>query len=85
MRFMLRCAVVIGFSVVVFLVMQMVFDGPHCLDCGQGMASHSPTCKTEPMELTAAFFLIGSLVDFAIAMTVSPFAKWVWRRKFYSK
>jgi hypothetical protein len=77
MRFMLRCAVVIGFSVVVFLVMRLVFDGPHCLDRGARYGFPLSYMQDGTYGTHGRFFLIGSLVDFAIAMTVSPFAMWV--------
>ena len=28
------CAIAIGVSIAVFAVMQLLFGGPHCLDCG---------------------------------------------------
>jgi len=85
MRFMLRCATVAGLSIVVFLIMQLLFDGSHCFDCGARHGFPLSYMQHGTYGTHGHVLWMGFLVDFAIAISVSTFAMLVWPRKKVSK
>jgi hypothetical protein len=85
MRFAFSCAIVIGLSVVVFLIMQLLFSGSHCFDCGARYGFPLSYMQEGTYATTGHVLWMGFIGDFAIAATVSLTAMWVWRRKDRSK
>jgi hypothetical protein len=83
MRFLFRCAVLFGISVVVFLIMQLLFGRSHCFDCGARYGFPFSYMYEGTYSTHGHVIWIGFLGDFAIAITVSLFAIWVWRQKFH--
>jgi prepilin signal peptidase PulO-like enzyme (type II secretory pathway) len=83
-RFVFRCAIVSGLSVVVFLFMQL-FDGSHCLDCGAKYGFPLSYMQDGTYATHGHVLWMGFLGDFAIAGSVSAFALWVWPSKKVSK
>jgi hypothetical protein len=85
MRFIFRCATVIGLSVVVFLIMQLLFDGFHCFDCGARYGFPLSYMQDGTYGAHGYVLWMGFLGDFAIALSVSTFAVWVSHKKKVSK
>ena len=85
MGFVFRCAIVIGLSVVVFLVMQVLFGGSHCFDCGARYGFPIAYMQDGTYATHGHVLWMGFVADFAIAVSVSTFAMWVWHTKKVSK
>jgi hypothetical protein len=84
MRFILRCATIIGLSVVVFLGMQALFDGSNCIDCGAKIGFPFSYVQDGTYGTHGYMLWMGLLGDFAIALSVSTFAVGVWHIKIQS-
>jgi len=84
MRFILRCAIVIGLTVMAFVVMQL-FGGSHCLDCGARVGFPLSYMQDGTYATHGHVLWMGFLGDFAIAVSVSAFAVWVWNRRKVSR
>ncbi len=85
MRLMLKCIIVVGLSTVVFLVIQWLFDGVHCFDCGTRYGFPLSYMQDGTYATHGHILWMGFLGDLALAATVSLFAVWVWLRKVRSK
>jgi hypothetical protein len=84
MRFMFRCAIAIGLSVVVFEITQLL-GGAHCYDCGARYGFPLSYMQDGTYASHGHILWIGFLVDFAIAASVSTIAMWAWHSKKFSK
>jgi hypothetical protein len=78
MRFMSRCAIIIGLSVGVFLLMQLLFDGSHCLDCGARYGFPLSYMQDGTYATRGCILWIGFLGDLVIAVSVSALTVWFW-------
>jgi len=77
MRFELQVAVTVGMSFVLFYVMQVLFGGTHCLDCGAKFGF--------PYGTHGHVIWPGFIGDFALALCISTLAVWMWERGKVSK
>jgi hypothetical protein len=75
--FVFRCVIVSGLSVVVFLVVQLLFGGSHCFDCGARYGFPLSYMQDGTYATHGHVLWIGFLGNFAIAVSVSAFALWV--------
>jgi hypothetical protein len=85
MRFVSRCAIVIGLSVVVFLLMQLLGDGSHCFDCGARHGFPLSYMQDGTYATHGHVLWMGFLGDFAIAVSVGTFTVWFCRSRKVSK
>ena len=85
MRVMSKFAIVIGLSVVVFLLMQLLFDGSHCFDCGARYGFPLSYMQDGTYSTHGHVLWMGFLGDLAVAVSVSTLTVWFWRRRKVSK
>jgi len=85
MRFMFRCAITIGLSIVVFEITQLLLGGVHCYDCGARYGFQLSYMQDGTYASHGHILWIGFLVDFAIAASFSTIAMWAWHSKKFSK
>ena len=80
-----RCATVIGISMVVLALMQIVFGGTHCLDCGARVGFPFSYMQEGTFATLGHFIWLGFLGDCAVALAVSTLAVWMWCSRKVSK
>jgi len=75
-----KCAIVIGISIAVFALMQVLFNGAHCLDCGARVGFPFSYMQEGTFATLGRFIWIGFLGDCAVAFSISMLAVWLWRK-----
>jgi hypothetical protein len=82
---MRKSGIVLGISVVVFVVMQVAFGSGHCLDCGARVGFPFTYMQEGTFATLGHFIGLGFLGDSAVALAVSALAVWMWPRPRISK
>jgi hypothetical protein len=85
MRFVLRAAVAVGISFVLFFLMQLLFGGTHCFDCGAKVGFPFSYMQDGTYATHGHFIWLGFVADFAISLGITTLATWVLSRKRFSK
>ena len=85
MRFALRAAVAVGISFVLFFLMQMLFGGTHCFDCGAKVGFPFSYMQDGTYATQGHFIWLGFVADFAFSVGITTLATWVLSRKRFSK
>jgi prepilin signal peptidase PulO-like enzyme (type II secretory pathway) len=80
MRSLLRCATVIGLTLVLFFVMQL-FGRPHCFDCRAKIGFPLPYMQDGTYATHGRMLWTGLLVDSAAALVIAALAVVIWHRK----
>jgi hypothetical protein len=81
MRFVLRAAVAVGISLVLFFLMQLLFGGTHCFDCGAKVGFPFPYMQDGTYATRGHFIWLGLVADFAIPLGIATLATWVLARE----
>ena len=78
---MVKSAVAVVASVVLFGAMQMLFGGTHCFDCGARVGFPFAYMQDGTFGTHGHMMWSGFVADYAIALGTSMIATWaVWRR-----
>jgi len=85
MRLISKYAIVIGLSVVVFLLMQLSFASSHCLDCGARYGFPFSYMQEGMYATHGRVLWMGLLGDFGIAVSFSELTVWFWPSRKASK
>ncbi|HVR22478.1 MAG TPA: hypothetical protein VMU26_04090 [Candidatus Polarisedimenticolia bacterium] len=85
MHLVLRAAVAVGISFVPFFLMQLLFGGTHCFDCGAKVGFPFSYMQDGTYGTHGHFIWLGFVADFAIPLGVTTLAKSVLSRKRFSK
>jgi hypothetical protein len=85
MRFMLKAALLVGISFVLFGLIQVLFGGTHCFDCGAKYGFPFSYMQDGTYATHGHVIWSGLIGDFAITLAISTGAAWVWRKRKVSK
>jgi hypothetical protein len=85
MRFVFKTAVAVGISLVLFYLMQLLFGGPHCFDCGAKVGFPFSYMQDGTYATHGHFIWLGFVGDLAIPLGITTLATWVLGRKRFSK
>jgi hypothetical protein len=84
MRFVLKATVAVGISFVLFYLMQVLFGGTHCFDCGSKVGFPFSYMQEGTYASHGRFIWLGFVGDFAIPLGITTAATWVLSRKRFS-
>jgi len=76
---------VTALSAIVFALMQSLFGGTHCYDCGAMYGFPFSYMQDGTYATTGHFLWLGFFGDLAIAATITTLAVWIWRNRKVSK
>ena len=81
MHFVRKSVVVVGLSFLLFLLMQMLFGGRHCLDCAAKIGFPFLYMQEGTYGTVGHTLWLGFLGDFAIAFGISVLVVSVWQMR----
>jgi hypothetical protein len=77
----LKAAVIVGISFVLFYSMQILFGGSPCFDCGAKFGFPFFYMQDGTYGTHGHLIWPGFIGDFALAFCISTLAAWLWGRK----
>jgi hypothetical protein len=77
--------IAMALSAIVFALMQWLFGGSHCYDCGARIGFPFSYMQDGTYGTHGRFLWLGFLGDLGIAMAGTISAGWMWRRRKLSK
>jgi hypothetical protein len=85
MRFVFMAAVVVGISFTLFVLVQLLFGGTHCFDCGAKVGFPFAYMQDGTYATHGHFIWQGFIADIAIPLGITTMATWVLSRKRFAK